>query len=66
MRSVNSREMGRACSTLKRRDMHTLFWYDNVKEGDHQENIDVDVKIILKCALKNKMGGCELDSSVSG
>jgi hypothetical protein len=38
--------------------VNTKFW----KERDHQEDVDVSRKIILKCILK----GCELDLSGSG
>jgi hypothetical protein len=34
--------MGRPCSRHGR-DVPTLFWYKNLKEGHHQEDIDVDL-----------------------
>jgi hypothetical protein len=34
----------------------TRFWWRNLKEGHHLEDLDVDGMIILKLYLRNKMG----------
>ena len=34
------------------RTVHTEFWYGNLRERDHFENVGVDMRIILKWALK--------------
>jgi hypothetical protein len=35
----------------KKGKAHT-FWYENVKERDHQEDLDVDVNTMLEYMLK--------------
>jgi hypothetical protein len=30
------------------REMHTEFWWRNVRERDHKEDLDVDERILLK------------------
>jgi len=46
--------MSRGCGTGKR-DTQRLWW-KSVKDGDHLEDQDVDVRIILKGTLKKKYG----------
>jgi hypothetical protein len=31
-----------------RREIHTAFWWGNLKERDHSTDLEVDGKIILK------------------
>ena len=31
-----------------RRDVHTGFWWGNLKEGDHLKDPEIDGRIILK------------------
>jgi alpha-D-ribose 1-methylphosphonate 5-triphosphate synthase subunit PhnG len=31
----------------------TVFWWENVRERDHLEDLDVDVAIILKLSFNN-------------
>jgi hypothetical protein len=33
-------------------EIHTEFWLQNLKEGDHVEDLNVDGKIILRGILK--------------
>jgi hypothetical protein len=41
-------EMGRTYSMHGReRVMHIKFWWDNQKERDHWENLDIDGRIAL-------------------
>ena len=42
------------------------FWWGNLNERDFLENLVIDGRVIVKCILKKRMGGCELDSSGSG
>jgi hypothetical protein len=35
--------------------MHTKFWYKNLKESDHLEDLGIDERIISKWILKNSM-----------
>jgi hypothetical protein len=35
--------------------MHTKFRSKILKGGDHSEDLDVDVRIILECILENRM-----------
>jgi hypothetical protein len=41
----------------EREDMHTGFWWGNVREGDHLEDPDIDGRIILKWTFKKLDGG---------
>jgi hypothetical protein len=50
--SHNLDEMGRACSTMRRRGMHIGHWWKIQTEIDHWENQDVDGWAILKCILE--------------
>jgi hypothetical protein len=36
--------------------MHTIFWFKNLKERDHSENLLSDGKIILEWILRKKEG----------
>ena len=36
--------------------MHTGFWWGNLKEGDHLEDLGADVSIILKWIFKKWVG----------
>jgi len=41
--------MDGACSNVwDREEVHTLFWWGNLREGDHMENPDVDGRIIIR------------------
>jgi len=43
------------------------FWWKKLKERDHYEDLDIQSMIILRCKTqRNRMGGCQLDSSGSG
>jgi hypothetical protein len=45
--------MGRACSIYGgRREVHTGFWWGDLREGDHLEDPGIDGRIILKCILR--------------
>ena len=44
----------------KRVEIHTNVRYEN-----QEDNVDVDTRIILKWMLKSKIGGCELDTTIS-
>jgi hypothetical protein len=46
--------------------MGAKCWSENLKGTDHSEDLDVDLRIILKWFLWNRVGGCGLDSSGSG
>jgi len=39
-----------------RRDMHAGFWWGNMKEREHLEDINVDRLIMLKWILKGQGG----------
>jgi hypothetical protein len=41
--------MGRACGTLREiGEVHTRFWWEDLREGEHLEDLGVDGRIILK------------------
>jgi hypothetical protein len=45
--------MGGTCSKYNwRRDMHTGFWWGNLRERDHLEDEGIDGRIILKLVFK--------------
>jgi hypothetical protein len=46
--------------------MHTKFWSENLKGRDHEENLNVDGRIILECILGKQDGKFRMDSSGSG
>jgi hypothetical protein len=39
-----------------RGEVHTGFWWGDVREGDHLEDLGVDVRIILKRIFKKWVG----------
>jgi len=41
--------------------MHTGFWWQDLREGDHLEDVDVDGRIILKTNLQEMVLGHGLD-----
>jgi len=51
-----SEEMGRACHTWRRKEMHIRFLYENTKERDCLENPGTDGRIICKWILKKQNG----------
>jgi hypothetical protein len=44
--------MGGACSTYGESEVHTGFWWGDLREGDHLRDPGVDGRIILKCIFK--------------
>jgi hypothetical protein len=50
-----------------KREMHTTgFWWGDLLERDHLEDLGVDEGMLLKWILKNSMGELGLDSSGLG
>jgi len=54
--------MGGACGIYREKRYAYRFWFGNLKERDHLEELDVGIS---KWVLKNRMRGCGLDSSGS-
>jgi hypothetical protein len=57
IRDIKSRRMKGTFSTYRRRvEVHTGFWWGNLRERDHLEDLSVDERIILKCLFKKWNG----------
>jgi hypothetical protein len=41
-------EVGRACGTFEEEERCIVFWWGNLKDIDHLEDLGVDGRIILK------------------
>jgi len=37
------------------REVHTGFWWGDMRGRDHLEDLDIDGKTVLKCILKNRL-----------
>jgi uncharacterized protein (UPF0128 family) len=52
--------MGWTCGAYcERGEVHVRFWWENLTEGEHLEEMRVDGRIILKRILKKWNGGME-------
>ena len=51
---------------MGRGEVHTRFWWANLKEGDHLEDTGIDGKIILKWILQEGVGVHGVDRYGSG
>jgi hypothetical protein len=50
---IRSRRMiGGACSTWGKAELHAGFWWGNVREQNHFEDLDIHRRIILKWIFK--------------
>ena len=50
---LKNNDVGEACSTYGRRgEVHVGFWWGNMKERDHLEDLGIDGTIILKYIFK--------------
>jgi hypothetical protein len=64
---IKKNYMGGACSTCgKIGDLHKGFWWEDMRERCHMEDLGVDGRIILKWTFKKWYGGHELDCCGSG
>jgi hypothetical protein len=46
--------MGRACSRYGAGEVHAGFWWRELRERDHMEDVGVDGRIILKWIFKKR------------
>jgi len=52
---IEKNEMGRACTFFVGRvEVHTGFWWGNLRERDHLEDPGVDGRIILKWIFRKR------------
>jgi hypothetical protein len=57
-RQIKKTEVGRTRSTYGGRgEIHTGFWWGNLREGDHLKDPGVDRRIILKWIFDKRAGG---------
>jgi len=50
------------CSRLRgKTEMHTGFWWGNLKERDHLEDLSIDARVTLKQFYRNGIEGHKLD-----
>jgi hypothetical protein len=52
-------EIGVARSTYGEKQVHSGFWWGNLRETDNSEDLDVDGKIIFKWILNEWDGGAQ-------
>jgi hypothetical protein len=45
---IENREMGGEYSTYGRGEMHTVFWWGNLRERENLEDLGADGRIILR------------------
>jgi hypothetical protein len=59
--SPNIMSIGRSGSVARigRREVHTWFWWGNLRETDHLENLGIDGSIILMWIFKKWNGGMD-------
>jgi hypothetical protein len=57
--------MGGACSTYGKKEVHTGFWWGDLREGDHLGDPGVDRRIILEWIFMKCDGVHGLDSAGS-
>jgi hypothetical protein len=60
-RLIKSRRMSWAghVASMGKREVHTGFWWEDLREGDHLGDPDIDRKIILKWIFKEWDGGMD-------
>jgi hypothetical protein len=51
--------MGGTCSTYGRGEVHTKFWWGNLRKRDLLEDPDLDGRIILKWIFRKWDGGMD-------
>jgi hypothetical protein len=50
----------------RRWNVHVGYWWGNMKEREHVEDLDMDGRTVLKCILNKRLGVRELDWSGLG
>jgi hypothetical protein len=54
-------EMGGACSMYGEKEVHTGYWWGDLREGEHLRDPSIDRSTILKWIFKQWDGGQGLD-----
>jgi hypothetical protein len=58
--------MGKTCSTYGKKEVCTGFWWGNLRERDHLEDLGIEGRIILRWILRKWDVGLGLDRAGSG
>ena len=59
--NIMSMRWSGSVARMGRRDVHAGFWWGNLRERDHLENLDIDGSIILMWIFRQGNGGHGLD-----
>jgi hypothetical protein len=55
-RMITSRRMRRCACRMDWKEMHTVFWLENLKRRDHSEELGIDGRIILERIIQKYKG----------
>jgi hypothetical protein len=62
VRMIRSRRCMRHAAHMKEQEMYTIFWWERLKEKRLHVSFRLRWEDNIKIILKNRIGGCGLDS----